>query len=196
MEIKDFHFFTSSRTALGPTEPPMQWLPRAIYPEVKQPRYKADNSPQTSSKNKKNVIQVMGGFIPSTQRYYRRLFLLLKLLHASVVRPSSGRNIFARITRLTTDPSFLEIVNIIEIGFVADCSVDPPITWISYKQQDANTQHYEENVSLCRCFKNSFTTLKAYTNLFKGHVRILNCQNVAKSTEFCPVVMIQCDFQW
>jgi hypothetical protein len=34
-----------------------------------------------------------GGFIPSTQRYYRRLILLLillKLLHVSVVLPSSG----------------------------------------------------------------------------------------------------------
>jgi hypothetical protein len=42
-----------------------------------------------------------GGVIPSTQRYYRSFFfyylLLLKLLHVSVVRPSSGRNIFARI---------------------------------------------------------------------------------------------------
>jgi hypothetical protein len=42
----------------------------------------------------------MGGrVIPSTQRYYRRFFLLLllKLLHVSVVRPSSSRNIFAKI---------------------------------------------------------------------------------------------------
>jgi hypothetical protein len=34
--------------------------------------------------------------------------LKLKLLHVSVVRPSSGRNILAKITRLTTDPLFLE----------------------------------------------------------------------------------------
>jgi hypothetical protein len=41
-----------------------------------------------------------GAFIRSTQRYYCRFFyylILLKLLHVSVVRPSSGRNIFARI---------------------------------------------------------------------------------------------------
>jgi hypothetical protein len=30
--------------------------------------------------------------------------ILLKLLQVSVVRPSSGRNILARITRLTTNP--------------------------------------------------------------------------------------------
>jgi hypothetical protein len=35
-------------------------------------------------------------------------FNILKLLRVSVVRPSSGRNIFARITRLTTDPFFSE----------------------------------------------------------------------------------------
>jgi hypothetical protein len=35
-----------------------------------------------------------GGFYPSTQRHYRRLVLLLILLHVPVVRPSSGRNIF------------------------------------------------------------------------------------------------------
>jgi hypothetical protein len=52
-----------------------------------------------------------GGVIPSTQCYYRRGFyylLLLKLLHVSVVRPSSGRNIFARICSTDKDPLFLE----------------------------------------------------------------------------------------
>jgi hypothetical protein len=34
------------------------------------------------------------------------------------------------------------------------------------------------------CFKKSFTTLKAYINLFRGHVHYLNNQNVAKHTEF------------
>jgi hypothetical protein len=51
-----------------------------------------------------------GVFYPSTQRHYRRLILLLILfilLHVSVVRPSSGRNILlARITQLTTDQLF------------------------------------------------------------------------------------------
>jgi hypothetical protein len=34
------------------------------------------------------------------------------------------------------------------------------------------------------CFKKSFTTLKAYRNLYRGHTQGLNCQNVAKHTEF------------
>jgi hypothetical protein len=50
-----------------------------------------------------------GFFYPSTQRHYRRLILLLILLHISVVRPSSSRNIFlARIAQLTTYPLILE----------------------------------------------------------------------------------------
>jgi hypothetical protein len=46
-----------------------------------------------------------GGVIPCMQRYYCRLFyyLLLKPLHVSVVRPSSSRNIFARIIFLLED---------------------------------------------------------------------------------------------
>jgi hypothetical protein len=39
------------------------------------------------------------GFNPSTQRHYRRLILLLILLHVSVVRPSSGRNILNYIQK-------------------------------------------------------------------------------------------------
>jgi hypothetical protein len=44
---------------------------------------------------------MMWVFYPSTQRHYRRLILLLILLHVSVVQPSSGRNILlARTTQL------------------------------------------------------------------------------------------------
>jgi hypothetical protein len=44
-----------------------------------------------------------GFFIPSTQRHYRRLiYYYIILLHVSVIRPSSSRNILlARITQLT-----------------------------------------------------------------------------------------------
>jgi hypothetical protein len=40
----------------------------------------------------------MGFLCLSTQRHYRRLILLLVLVHVSVVRPSSGKNILARVT--------------------------------------------------------------------------------------------------
>jgi hypothetical protein len=55
--------------------------------------------------NTHKCYQVMGFFYLSTQRHYRRLVLLLILLHVSVLRQSSCRNILlARITQLTTDP--------------------------------------------------------------------------------------------
>ena len=34
------------------------------------------------------------------------------------------------------------------------------------------------------CFKKSFTTLKAYRNLYRGHTELFELQNVAKHTEF------------
>jgi hypothetical protein len=46
--IHTFHFSTSSRSALGPTQPPMQWVPGAPYPGVKWPARKAHHSPPTS----------------------------------------------------------------------------------------------------------------------------------------------------
>jgi hypothetical protein len=56
---------------------------------------------------KTQVIEV----VPSTQRYYRRFIyclLLLKLLHVSVVRPSSSSKYLPGFTRLTTDSLFSE----------------------------------------------------------------------------------------
>jgi hypothetical protein len=59
-----------------------------------------------------------GGFYSSTQRHYRRLiyYVYIILLHVSVIRPSSCKNILiARVTQLTTDPLFYNIANIIMI---------------------------------------------------------------------------------
>jgi hypothetical protein len=55
-------------------------------------------------------FQVMGLFrlrIVTIEGYFYYL-ILLKLPLVSVVRPSSSRNILARITQLTTDVLFLE----------------------------------------------------------------------------------------
>jgi hypothetical protein len=37
--------FAMSRTALGPTQPPIQWVPGALSLGVKQPGHEADHSP-------------------------------------------------------------------------------------------------------------------------------------------------------
>jgi hypothetical protein len=49
-----FLFTTASRTALGPTQPPIQWVPGVPSLEVKRPGREADHSP-TSSAEVKNA---------------------------------------------------------------------------------------------------------------------------------------------
>jgi hypothetical protein len=45
-----FLFSTASRPALGPTQPPIQWVPRALNRRVKQPGREADHLPPPSAK--------------------------------------------------------------------------------------------------------------------------------------------------
>jgi hypothetical protein len=44
-----FLFITVSRTALGPTQPPTQWVPGSLSLWVKRPGREADNSPPFSA---------------------------------------------------------------------------------------------------------------------------------------------------
>jgi hypothetical protein len=61
---KNFLFSTLSRQALGPIQPPMQWVPGALSPGVKWPGPEADYSPPTSAEVKKTWIYT------STPPYY------------------------------------------------------------------------------------------------------------------------------
>jgi hypothetical protein len=47
-----FLFTTASRPALGPTQSPIQWVPRALSLGVKRPRCEADHSPPSSVESK------------------------------------------------------------------------------------------------------------------------------------------------
>jgi hypothetical protein len=47
-----FPFTTASRTALRPTQPPIQWVPGALSQGVKRPGRKADHSPPSSAEVK------------------------------------------------------------------------------------------------------------------------------------------------
>jgi hypothetical protein len=49
-----FLFATASISALGPTQPPIQWVPGPLSPRVKRPVREADNS-HSSSAEVKNV---------------------------------------------------------------------------------------------------------------------------------------------
>jgi hypothetical protein len=46
---KNFVLSTSFRQALGPTQPPIQYVPGALSPEIKRPGLEADHSPLTSA---------------------------------------------------------------------------------------------------------------------------------------------------
>jgi hypothetical protein len=48
-------FTTASRTALGPTQPPVQWVPGALSLRVKRPRREADHSPPSGAEVKECV---------------------------------------------------------------------------------------------------------------------------------------------
>jgi hypothetical protein len=47
--VKNYLFSTSSRPALGYTQPPIQWVPRVFSPGVKQPGREIDHSPPASA---------------------------------------------------------------------------------------------------------------------------------------------------
>jgi hypothetical protein len=53
--IKNF-LLSSSRPALGSTQPPIQWVPGAFCPGIRRPGREADHSPPASTKDKKMWI--------------------------------------------------------------------------------------------------------------------------------------------
>jgi hypothetical protein len=48
----------SSRPALGPTQPPIQWVSGALSPGIKRPGREADYSPPTTAEVKKTWIYI------------------------------------------------------------------------------------------------------------------------------------------
>jgi hypothetical protein len=51
--VQDFLLSTASRPTLGPTQPPVQWVPAARSPEIKRQGREADHSPATTAEVKK-----------------------------------------------------------------------------------------------------------------------------------------------
>jgi hypothetical protein len=54
--VKNFLFSTSSRPALGSTQPPIQWIQGALSPGAKRPVRESDHSPPASAEVKKMWI--------------------------------------------------------------------------------------------------------------------------------------------
>jgi hypothetical protein len=53
--VQNFLLFTSSRPALGSTQPRIQWVPGFLFLGVKRPGREADHSPPTNTEVKKNM---------------------------------------------------------------------------------------------------------------------------------------------
>jgi hypothetical protein len=51
--VKKFLFSTSFRPGMGPTQPPIQWVPGALFSGVKRPGREADHSAPTTAEVKK-----------------------------------------------------------------------------------------------------------------------------------------------
>jgi hypothetical protein len=84
-------FSTSSRPALGPTQPPIQWVPRAIFRGKKWLDREAHHSPPTSAEVKKTWMYTSS---PSWCAFILLLLLLLllSLLYSPLL--SRGRLFF------------------------------------------------------------------------------------------------------
>jgi hypothetical protein len=72
-----FLFATVSRPALGPTQPPIQWVPRALFLRVKRPGREADHSP-SSNAEVKNTPSRRGAQLKHRDNFTFTLSLPLK----------------------------------------------------------------------------------------------------------------------
>jgi len=65
---------------------------------------------------------------------------------------------------------------------------------VSYVNNSNNVRTVLQNTG---CFKKSFTTLKAYRNLYRGHTHRFELSKCSKTHQVLPrIVMVQCDFHW
>jgi hypothetical protein len=78
--LEIFLFTTMSKPALGPTQPPLQWAPRALSLVVKQPGHESDHSPPSSSEVKECVVL----YIHSPN---------MPLWHGAQLKKSTGTNL-------------------------------------------------------------------------------------------------------
>jgi hypothetical protein len=63
--VKNFHFSMSFRPAVGPYQPPIQWVPGAVSSGVKRQGREADHSPSASAEVRKMWIYTSTPHTPS-----------------------------------------------------------------------------------------------------------------------------------
>jgi hypothetical protein len=100
------HFTTASRTALGPTQPPIQWVPGVLSQGVKRPGREVDHSPPSSAEVKEWVeIYLHSPDTPSWRgaqlKAQGQLYLYLTLTVGITRWEATQRVMVAKLTRLT-----------------------------------------------------------------------------------------------
>jgi hypothetical protein len=103
-ELGIFLFTTVSRTALGPTQPSIQWVTGALSLGIKRPGREADHSPPSSAKDK-NAWSYF-----STPQCVFMAWCLVKLITIEGSSPCRGWEFFSspsRPERLWGPPSLL-----------------------------------------------------------------------------------------
>jgi hypothetical protein len=69
--------------------------------------------------------------------------------------------------------------------------------WSMEKLCPSVFNHLKPNGYYKGCFEKSFTTLKAYINLFRGYVQCFELSSCSKTRRVLPgIVTVQCDFHW
>jgi hypothetical protein len=92
-----FLFDSASRTALGPTQPPIQWVPGALSMGVKWSGREADHSPPSSAEVKSVWSYVstpsmrLHGVVLSLKNTWTNLPLPLRLIQGEIVCFKTGK---------------------------------------------------------------------------------------------------------
>jgi hypothetical protein len=73
-QAKDFLSSRASNPALGPNQPPIQWVQRAISPGVKRPGLEADHSPPSSAELGSAIAQAVSHWLPTAAVLVRARF--------------------------------------------------------------------------------------------------------------------------
>jgi hypothetical protein len=110
----NFSHPAASRPALGPTQPPIQWVPRAVSLGVKRPEHEADFTPPSSAE----VKECMEIYLHSTPSWHgdqlkHRDFTVTIYLYKSVRRVTRVQEVLVAFAVSTTNSIIFRVKKIV-----------------------------------------------------------------------------------